>query len=481
MGAMRGGMVSASVALGVLVPACGPSGAADGGGAGTDGGSMTATQSGTGPGGSSATSGGDGATEPDPDPDPDDDTAGQECDEECPEGYECDESIGECEPIPVCEDDLDCDPAGNGVCVFEDEYPFCVLDVKPLGSCGSRPTMVESAHSLTAQPRVLTSLDADGDGHVDVAVALESGEIEVLLGTGAGALTNGGTFASGTTEPRDIVGGDFDGDGATDLGLGSSDPPDDFVFVPGLGDGTFGPPVSVDINWDVRDLTVQITSGGATSLIGLVDPPYSDAAAYVIEVDPAGTPAKVAEVPLSRSATDLDATDLDGDDIVDLAVVGADELTMWRGLDGQDFLRQERFYVPVGGRATTFADLDGNGAADLAMLLELGIVMVRPGEGSFDFEPALKFRVPDEEMNPLDSADVDGDGTADVLGAYRAVYVLFGSSTATLSCCASYGTQNQPMRSFQDVAALDLDEDGRIDLVAADARGNELVVLVQSP
>ena len=75
---------------------------------------------------------------------------------------------------------------------------------------GSTPT--------AGQPSSLTILDANQDGHPDVAVCMDqpAGAIQVLLGDGAGGLAPQSPVAS-LCLPKSVEAGDFDGDGDTDL------------------------------------------------------------------------------------------------------------------------------------------------------------------------------------------------------------------------------------------------------------------------
>jgi hypothetical protein len=111
--------------------------------------------------------------------------------------------------------------------------------------------------------------DLDADADIDLVVAdrlLHS--VSVLLGDGAGAFTEVGSYATGSY-PFSVMLGDFTGDGRVDVATGAS-------VLYGGGDGTFSSPVSVpfangvaaDFNGDGwLDAAAIVYGGGSVSVV----------------------------------------------------------------------------------------------------------------------------------------------------------------------------------------------------------------------
>ena len=78
-----------------------------------------------------------------------------------------------------------------------------------------------ASHQAGSYPAALTIADVDGDGKLDVAVANEDGTVVVLRSLGSGAFSNGQTISSGAY-PWSLAAADFNGDGATDLAVANS-------------------------------------------------------------------------------------------------------------------------------------------------------------------------------------------------------------------------------------------------------------------
>jgi hypothetical protein len=89
--------------------------------------------------------------------------------------------------------------------------------------------------------RSIVVADFNGDGHLDVAVALDyyDGPVILLLGNGDGTFQAARTVPTGNIgdQPNFLVVGDFNSDGIPDLVVGGLDGP--VIILLGNGDGTF--------------------------------------------------------------------------------------------------------------------------------------------------------------------------------------------------------------------------------------------------
>jgi hypothetical protein len=87
----------------------------------------------------------------------------------------------------------------------------------------------------------LAAADFNGDGNLDLAVTTSTTNVAIFLGKGDGTLQAGQLYSVGAHVPSLVTSGDFDADGTIDLAVGFSSV-DNFVLLPGNGDGTFQSP-----------------------------------------------------------------------------------------------------------------------------------------------------------------------------------------------------------------------------------------------
>ena len=278
--------------------------------------------------------------------------------------------------------------------------------------------------------------DYDGDGLNDLAVALE-GRVLLFHNLGHGQFKDV-TAQSGLlprNRPSGITFVDYDHDGDLDLLLtGAPLKPGDApnVLWRNNGDGTFteqteptglggsgktAAAILTDFNND-RAVDLAVTGDGPSPLI-YVNPregKYLKQPLY-------------ANVKLSPTVG-IAVLDYNKDGWMDIAVThaGAPGLTLWRNVEGPDYIgrRFERVTLPLGdaarGWGLTPIDIDNDGWIDLAAIVETKAgprvkVFRNRGDGSFeDVSYALgldgaRLAAP----RGLIAADVDGDGAPDLI------------------------------------------------------------------
>jgi FG-GAP-like repeat len=267
--------------------------------------------------------------------------------------------------------------------------------------------------------------DFDGDGHLDVAVPLVSaGIIQIYRGNGNGAFAAPMTY-SAPGFVQSIAAGDFNGDGKPDLAA---------AVIYGVG---------------VRVFLNDGSGGFGTSTL------------Y-----PAGSyPSQVV------------VADFNGDGNLDLTVpdynAGTNQVLLGDG--------HGNFGAPIssptGGGEVVAGDFNSDGKMDLAEGTNDLKILLGDGTGRFTVGNSYSFG-PGNPTN-LATADFNHDGTLDlaigVINADAQVYTFLGNGMGAFSSSAPVGQSDA-----QGVAAVDLDGDGKVDLVTADysnesvsfARGN---------
>jgi len=348
--------------------------------------------------------------------------------------------------------------------------------------------------------------DVNGDGKPDLLVANYcgsdtescSGTVGVLLGNGDGTFQPAVTYASGGVYAWSVVVADVNGDGrpdlvvANDCDIGSSCNNGVVGVLLGNGDGTFQTAVTyasggiaahsvavADVNGDGKpDLLVanfcgssNCDNGSVGVLLGNGDGTFQPAMTYGSGL---------------YNAVSVAVADVNGDGKPDLLVAnycGTSSSCNNNGMVGVllgngDGTFQTAVNYDSDGPFSyednlSVADVNGDGTPDL-VVAHPGSVGVLLGNGDGTFQTAVTYPSGGADYSTVAVADVNGDGKPDLLVANfcgsssscnnGSVGVLLGNGDGTFQAAMTFGSGGYEAWA---VAVADVNGDGKPDLLVA--------------
>ena len=304
--------------------------------------------------------------------------------------------------------------------------------------------------------------DLDGDGDPDLAVGDSRAKALVVFENDGGMnLTELGRHAAGGA-PRALEAADLDGDGDVDLVLGRIG---GLFLLENRGDATFEPPVQLGASRFPSSLRAADLDRDGDLDLAAAD---REGAVTVFLRGPSGEYSP-RSFPLSGAPSSLEVADLDRDGDLDLLVAN--------GTSSLDLLlnRGDGVFLRRGHRSSTISsfvaaeDLDGDGDADVAVTHEdvpRLDVLLNTGSATFLLpEPNVGFSTLGDPRW-LEVADLDGDGDLDLaVAGSRGVELFLGDGTGAILPGPRFLDA-----SVSSVVAVDLDGDGKPDLVASTRR-----------
>jgi hypothetical protein len=346
---------------------------------------------------------------------------------------------------------------------------------------------VDSAFSGNFSLFAVAIGDMNGDGKIDVATAdTGSNVVSVLLGNGKGAFTSQ-INSPGTSKPLALTSVDVNGDGKLDLIVRGSD----LTVMLGRGNGTFTEgttyPVegsgfggfissqSVAVADIDRDGKLDIVSTGNGKLDVLMG--HGDGTFAVNAGSRGGI--------TSRHLIVAD-TNHDGKVDVILSNGGATSVSLLPGNGDGTFATRVDYEIGSSPSAIAAADLNNDGNTDIVAINSTGAVSVLLGDSAGVLGGKVDY--PTGPAISLSITDVNNDGKRDIVVAIAtvplndgeggqilgSVAVLMGNGDGTFAAKVNYLTNITPA----SVAAADLNGDGNIDLVVANADNAKATVLI---
>ncbi len=290
-------------------------------------------------------------------------------------------------------------------------------------------------HVVGANPTGVINGDFDGDGDMDLAATSDAPDkVTILLNNGSGVFTAGAVIilpnASGA---GDIVAGTLDADGDLDLA------------------------VALHNQASVR---ILLNNGNATFALG---------ATVAVGANPRG----------------MDIADVDGDKDMDISVANRDgnSVSILKNSGTATFTTTT---LPAGAepRDSGFGDFDHDGDMDLAVTNhdDRSISIYANSAGTFALATTLSVGSQDRP-DRMDIADLNGDQRDDIAAAsgddtpnFNRV-VLFTANSTTSFNGPTFANAGPGALNTSDVAIVDLDCDGDLDLATANKATNNISLI----
>lgn len=339
------------------------------------------------------------------------------------------------------------------------------LDPIPFGATGETPSF-------------LIARDLNGDDFPDVVSADQvSSTLTVFWGKPGERFLESGTLLGGFAAAKAAAVADLDRDGQADLLFPRSDQGTIQVYLkPGLA-GAVRPSSSMATEGKYSFLEAVDLDGDAVVDLAGADP--VEGTALVAFLDPAGQPRSQLKLPAGVLPASLEVGTLDAGAIPDLAVPcrGSDHVAIFLGQAGGAFAPARILPTVPRPRNAAVGDLDGDGQNDLAVIGDT-ILVVHYGRGGGDFAaPATVHQDAARAFTDVAIGELNGDASVDLAASdTRAAGVLWfaGRGNREFQAAVTVKVNGTPLT----LALADLNGDGLQDLTTANSNSRSVSVLV---
>lgn len=347
-------------------------------------------------------------------------------------------------------------------------------------------------------PANLATADFNADGVADVVAASGNDDVAaVLLGNRDGSFAARRVFGVGSS-PYGVAVADFDGDGRIDIVTADSSS-NTVSVLRGDGGGGFSPRVSFPVGIWPRGVTTADVDGDGRVDIVTANWLYDTVSVLLNKgLDDDGAPTFAGRVDASGDRIDLHvgvspwcvvAADVDGDGRIDLVTSNSDDdsVSVLFGNGDGTFLDQVKFAVGASPWRVSVSDVDGDGRLDLVTANEGsprdaagdpgpgGTVSVLRGRGGRAFAAQQVLPVGRSPYG-LSVLDVDGDGRIDIITANNGsgtISVLSGRGDGTFAPARAFAAGPGAARTLP----IDVDGDGRTEILTANWGDGTVTVL----
>ena len=337
-----------------------------------------------------------------------------------------------------------------------------------------------STPSVGGAPRSVASADVNGDGKTDLISAnLLDATLSVLTNNGNGGFASAGTYAVGAN-PDAVIAADLNGDGKVDLisangGSGGNT----LTILTNNGSGGFVLASSPVVGNAVYSVTAADVNGDG--MVDLISANASDNTLTVLTNNGNGNFMQSASLGVGSAPYSVAAADVNRDGKMDLVAASRDAntLTIFTNNGSGGFVLSSAQGVGGGPWWVAPVDVNGDGKVDLITANSVAntlTVLTNNGNGGFVIASS-----PGAGSEPfaVTPADVNGDGKVDLIspnfvgGNGNTLTVLTNNGNGGFALALSLVVGTGPV----SVASVDVNSDGKADLISANYSANTLTVL----
>jgi hypothetical protein len=397
--------------------------------------------------------------------------------------------------------DLDVAVTNHGF--FAEGTTVTLLKNDGAGSFGTSVTL-----AVGDAPRKIVAADLNADGWADLAVANDRhnsirNRVTILMNDASGSFSPAVAYDAGLPQgyaadgAACLAAGDLDNDGDLDVVYSSRKIYEDGILPVGgyqvfsnNGDGTYAPSqykrFAVPYSQGVEDLEIADLDGnGWLDIVGAQFSDTAESAFYVVRRGGAADYPPATAYPAGEGVRDLALADANGDGRPD--VFSNDyysyEVTVHQNLGPGTFPAARRSETTTMDRWMDAGDIDGDGDLDVVTAGGYGTsggLSVLRNNGLGTFSPPQRFSEP-YYPGGIKLRDLDGNGSLDLLwGDFNApngvplhVHYRLNDGAGNFGPSA---TVSMSMADINDVNAIDLNHDGRLDIVASDSLRDEVKI-----
>ncbi|MBN2070132.1 MAG: VCBS repeat-containing protein [Candidatus Krumholzibacteriota bacterium] len=329
-------------------------------------------------------------------------------------------------------------------------------------------------YDLGMNPIGVCSSDLDGDGDIDIAVALYSVDlISIFMNNGSGSYASPVDVAVGDG-PTMMYASDIDLDGDDDL-LVVNETDGNVMVLQNDGSGNFYIYAIYPVGTNPRSGAVADFNGDGSPDLIVVN--YISDDVSVLINDGAGAFAAAVTYTAGNGANAICQADFDLDGDLDIAFSNYMISNIGVMMNNGDGTLDPVVYYSAGGgpMGICAADFDHDGYADLAVTNFSGetiAIVINDGDGTF--AASVSYTVGGSPWW-IETADFDGDGHSDLVTANSAtddVSVLFGVGDGTFATAVDFQAADQP----RSVTISDLNGDRMKDFAVVCRTSRDLSV-----